>query len=447
VERDSLLLKRWFLFAEKNFQLRQPSLLAVSGGMDSMVMLHLFHEFKFPFAVAHVNFQLRGEEANKDEIFVRGTCEKLKILFFSLQVNTKEYAAEKNISIEMAARELRYGWLEELRKKNGYHNIATAHHLDDSIETVLLNIFHGTGIRGLSGIPLKPSHLIRPMMCFFRNEIERIVVENQISYQEDQTNKEIIFQRNQIRNEIIPSIEKYFPSFKQAMAQNISHWGEARIIYEEAMERKMKKIAQQENDTVKIAIDKIRNSEVPQTILFELLKDYGFNEEQVIGIFSALGNEPGKIFYSATHRLLKDRTHLILSEIGKQSNIEFLVERDLGKIEAGSQLMSFERKDAQHFSFPKDSSVCCLDLNKLEFPLILRHWKKGDYFYPLGMKRKKKKVSDFLIDQKVPLTEKPDVFIAESGKKIACIVGLRIDERFKVLPSTQNIFIIKKKQA
>ena len=285
MERESLLLKRWFLFAGKNFRLKQPSLLAVSGGMDSMVMLHLFHEFKFPCAVAHMNFKLRGKEADEDEIFVKGICEKLKIPFFSLQVNTKEYVAEKNISIEMAARELRYAWLEELRKKNGYHVIATAHHLDDSIETVLLNIFHGTGIRGLSGIPLKQSHLIRPMMCFFRKEIEQIANENGILYREDRTNKEIIFQRNQIRNEIIPSIEKYFPSFKQAMTQNIRHWGEARIIYEETIERKKKKIAEPENDPIKIPISKILNSEVPQTILFELLKDYGFNEEQFIAGF------------------------------------------------------------------------------------------------------------------------------------------------------------------
>lgn len=441
----SYWMKNWLQFTERYFQLKQPTLLAVSGGVDSMVMVHLFREGKFPFAVAHMNFQLRGQSSEEDLVFVKETCEQAGILFFENRVETKQVAAEKNISIEMAARELRYSWLEEIRKKNGYHRIATAHHLDDSIETTLLNMFHGTGIRGISGIPWTQGHIIRPMMCFFKNEIEQLAAANQIAFREDHTNRENNFQRNQIRNDLIPAIEKYFPSFRQMMAQNISHWYHTRIIYEEAIGRKKRKLVKAENDLLKIPVAKLSHMLFPETMLFEVLHEYGFHEEQVKQILTAMSRDAGKVFYSPSHRLLKDRKHLILSKKGDEQIAELLIHEEDRKAETGAFAVTFEKKEAKNFSLPKDSIVCCLDFGLLEFPLVLRQWKRGDYFYPLGMKRKKKKVSDFLIDQKIPLTEKKNVFVIESGKKIAGVVALRIDDRFKTTPSTRNVFVIRKK--
>ncbi|MFI5136005.1 MAG: tRNA lysidine(34) synthetase TilS [Chitinophagales bacterium] len=434
-----------FIEEQKLFSRNDPVLLAVSGGIDSAVMSHLFHQCGLKFGIAHVNFQLRGKESEEDEAFVHSLAEQMNVKFFLTRFNTNEFAAEKKISVQMAARELRYGWLEQMRKENGFHRIAVAHHFDDSIETVFINMFRGTGIQGLKGIPPVNDKIVRPLLCFYKEELQNFAEENLISFREDSSNMMVDYDRNKIRLEIIPSIEKNFPAFKKVFVENISKWKDAALLYDEAMKLYRKKLLEQHKNEFRISIQKLKLLPAHKTILFELLKDFGFNSDQVSLIAESFESESGKNFLSATHRLIKDRKHLIISPIGTPSVSETLIQEDDRQIRAGNFVLQISERKTNEFSVPKDSAISCLDKKELEFPLVLRKWKKGDYFYPFGMKKKKKKISDYLIDRKIPLSEKENIWVIESNRRIACIVGERIDERFKVAASTEIVVVIEKK--
>ncbi|HYV90435.1 MAG TPA: tRNA lysidine(34) synthetase TilS [Chitinophagales bacterium] len=437
-----------FIRDENLFGKNDPVLLAVSGGIDSAVMAHLFYECNFSFGIAHANFQLREKDSEADENFVCDLAAKFDKRIFSVRFNTKEFAKENKVSVQMAARELRYSWLEEIRKDNGFHRIATAHHLDDSIETVFINMIRGTGIHGLHGILPKQNKIVRPLLCFFKKEIEEYATEKRISFRQDQSNYETGYDRNKIRLEVIPAIEKHFPFFKKNFTENTTRWRDAGSLYDDALTRVKKKAVVKRNQEEWISIPALKQQSAYKTILFEVLKEFHFNSDQTEQIVSALDAESGKIFFSPTHRLIKDRKHLIVSPLTATSLSEVLInEHDhripvtLSSVEGQLQI---SERDAEGFSIPQDSSISCLDKSELEFPLVLRKWKKGDYFYPFGMKRKKKKISDYLIDKKIPLNEKENIWVIESGKRIACIIGERIDERFKVTSSTEKVIVIEK---
>lgn len=430
-----------------------PVLLAVSGGVDSVVMAHLFHECGLRFGIAHVNFMLRGKESNEDEIFVKSLAEQLQVPCYFTAFNTEQHAAANKISVQMAARQLRYEWLEKVRKDNGFHRIATAHHLDDSIETSLINMFRGTGLRGLKGIPFRNEMIVRPLLCFFKDELKEHAHRDNIVFREDASNLEVDYDRNKIRLEVIPAIEKHFPSFRKSFEENLDRWEEAANIFEHALHRIKKQVMEMKGDEQWISIASLRQIPAPRTILFELLKEFGFNSDQSQQVFDALESSSGKLFSTATHRLLKDRKHLIIAPAVPDHFSEYLIHEGEKLVDAGGFTLTISEKKGLSFDVLKETRFSCLDKEKLQFPLLLRRWKKGDYFYPFGItknlapgKRGKKKISDYLIDRKIPVTEKDNIWVITSGKRIACIIGERIDDRFKVSSSTPVVYLIEKKQ-
>lgn len=433
-----------FIKTHNLFPPKAPLLLAVSGGIDSVVLAELFHLTNQNFGIAHCNFQLREKESDEDESFVKSLAERLSVKFFSVRFETERYASEKKISIQMAARELRYEWFENIRKENGFHFIATAHHLNDSIETVLLNLTKGTGIAGLHGILCKKEKVIRPLLFASRSEIDAFAKANKIKFRTDSSNELVKYERNKIRLEVIPLLRQINPNLEESFAKSILHFSDAEFLYNKEIDRLKKNLLQQTENGYRISIGSLQNQKANQTVLYEMIKPFHFNESIAQQIIESLDSEPGKQFFSPTHRIIKDRKYLLLSAIKTELQQEYILEVKNQKLEIWNLRIVTELKESSSFKIPHDSSVGCLDASKLESPLLLRRWRKGDYFYPFGMNNKKKKISDYLIDKKISVTEKENTYILESSGKIVCIVGERIDERFKIKPSTKTIFVIKK---
>lgn len=423
------------------FSPKDPILLAVSGGVDSTVMVHLFKKSGFRFGIAHLNFQLRENDAAADELFVKNLSAENDVPYFTTVADTVQYSKEHRISIQMAAREIRYNWLEEIRLKNNFHFIATAHHQDDVIETVLLNIFRGTGIHGLHGIASKHGKIIRPLLPFFKNELIDYATDNEISFKEDISNSKPGYDRNKIRLEIIPFIEQTYPAFAKTFSENVSKWNDADLLYSTYIKQLKRKLVQISKDGHFISIPAICRLPGAKTILYELIKDYGFSSDQSAQVYKAFGAISGKVFTSLTHQLIKDRNQLILSSLASTDVSTKLITESDRHLQLGSVKFKLAVHDANSFMIPNDPSINCLNYDLLAFPLVLRKWKRGDYFYPLGMK-KKKKVSDYLIDSKIPLAGKEKIWILQSGDNIACIMGERIDDRFKVTSGTKKIYVI-----
>ncbi|MEP7128501.1 MAG: tRNA lysidine(34) synthetase TilS [Chitinophagales bacterium] len=425
------------------FKAKDPILLAVSGGVDSTVLAHHFKKAGYNFGIAHINFRLRGKDSDTDASFVKKLSESFGVPFFIAGFDTNEYASDRKISIQMAARELRYQWLEQIRKEHGFHFIATAHHQDDVIETVLLNMFRGTGIHGLHGIRPKHGKIIRPMLGFYKNEIIAYAKAQNIDFREDASNLKTDYDRNKIRLEIIPAIEKNYPGFSATFSENISRWDDAGDLYDEQIRLLKKKLVVEKQEETVISIPKLRLLTASKTVLYELLKEYDFSSDQSLDVHASFNSLSGKMFYSATHQVLKDRNQLIITKINKESSSSMLINSTDRNVQHELLHLKIALHDAMSFEIPSDASVSCLNYELLQFPLLLRKWEKGDYFYPLGMKKKKKKISDYLIDKKMPLHKKEQVWVIQSGERIACIIGERIDERFKVEAATKKVFVIK----
>lgn len=425
------------------FESHEPVLLAVSGGVDSTVMAHLFKKAGLRFGMAHINFGLRNEDSDEDAEFVKELANTFQVPFFSTRFDTNQFAEAHKFSIQMAARALRYQWLESTRKENQYHYIATAHHRDDAIETVLLNIVRGTGIHGLHGIRPKHQKIIRPMLFAGKQDIVAYAAHENIAYRSDASNLTMVYERNKLRLEVMPVIEKLFPSFSHTFSENIARWNEAGLLYSQQILLLKKKLLIEQGNEIIISVPKIKTQPAARTVLYELLADFGFTPDQSEMVYAALDAQPGKKFESATHQVIKDRNQLIIAPRGKDALSRTFINSNDRKIILESIQLKFEMHEASSFALPKDDAINCLDHEHLVFPLLLRIWKQGDYFYPLGLKKKKKKISDFLIDRKMPLHRKNNVWVVQSGERIACIVGERIDERFKVTANTKKIFVIK----
>ncbi|HPF52209.1 MAG TPA: tRNA lysidine(34) synthetase TilS [Draconibacterium sp.] len=419
----------------------QRILLAVSGGIDSMVLLHLFERSEFEYGLVHCNFHLRGDESDGDESFVHEQVEQHGIPSFFKDFDTEEYARVRGISIEMAARELRYEYFEKIRQENGFDLIATAHHQDDLIETFFLNLSRKTGIHGLTGIKEKSEKIIRPLLFASRGEIEQYAKKHFIEYREDSSNNEIVFQRNFVRHKILPLFSELNPAFKKNLLAGIDNLKDAEQVYDYFVEQEKAKILHSENDQILINIDLLKESKFSKTILFEILGEFNFNPVVTEEVFQSLNAGSGKQFYSKTHRLVRDREYLFIAAIkGGEEKLYYIEENDMELFEPLD--ISIEKLDVSNFQIIKLSNVACIDAGKVNFPLLIRKWKQGDYFQPIGMQGMKK-VSDFFIDQKIPLHEKEDTWLLCSGKKIVWIMGQRLDERFKITSETKQVLKIE----
>ena len=409
-------------------------LLAVSGGLDSVVMLHLFKEAGFSVGVAHCNFQLRGNESDGDEDFVKQCCEQLNVPVFVKRFDTQSYGWENNLSIQMAARELRYSWFEHLLEEKHYDFLATGHHFDDTVETILLNWIKGTAVEGLAGIPVKNKKVIRPLLFATRAQVEKHAAEKGIQWREDQSNLTDDYQRNFIRHQIVPKLKELNPSLETTLHTGIEKLQSDIALLHVQVEEWRRNFISREGE--KIAISKKGFDSFPQGVhlLWRCIKEYEFNFEQAREIIHGLHGQSGKRFLSPSYQLVIDREHLILSPHEKFWD-DVVIQEGQREAILGSFEMEIEKTTSVEIS--KDSLIAKLDADKLKFPLRWRKWKAGDFFYPLGMDHKRK-LSDFLIDNKVALTDKDSVTVLESAGEIAWVVGYRIDNRFKITPQTRS---------
>ncbi len=425
------------IIGKELFEPQQKVLLAVSGGIDSMVLLQLFEKSEFLYGVVHCNFQLRGDDSEKDEEFVKEKVTMHGVSFYCQRFETLEYARMNGISIEMAARELRYNYFEKVRTENGYDFLATAHHQDDLIETFFLNLSRKTGIRGLTGIKEKTGPVIRPLLFATRREIEEFARSNFVEFREDRTNSEVVYQRNFIRHRVLPIFSELNPSFRGNLAETMLNLRGAEEVYTFAIDQAKREIVMEQENGVAIHIDHLLNTTFPKTLLFEILSEYNFNPRVTDQVFHGLESAPGKQYFSKTHRLLKDREHLFITLLpGEEERIYYIEEDDIELFSPFT--LTVEKIHAKDFQIDPSSNVACLDRDKLIFPLLIRKWQQGDYFQPLGMTGFKK-LSDFFIDEKIPLHEKEKCRLLCSGQKIVWVMGYRIDNRYKITSKTTRI--------
>ncbi len=414
-------------------------LLAVSGGLDSVVMAHLLHGLSYAAVVAHCNFQLRGDDADGDEAFVENLAKELNLPFYSIKFNTKGYAKQHGVSTQMAARDLRYAWLEDIRKETSCYYLATAHHRNDQAETVLLNIIKGTGIRGLHGMLPKHGHLVRPLLPFTREELEQYAADHNLTWRTDASNADTHYQRNFLRHEVFPLLAQLNPAVVNTLAQEADYFKDAAIIYEQGIKYYLKKLIDNRPSGQHVPIKKLQLYPAQSTLLYEWLSPAGFNEAQVQEILAALPSTEVKKFYSADYRLIKDRQFLVLTEKAVENDHRVLIEKYSKRVKVPGLELKFHVQTATNYHIPTQPTVAALNAGKLSLPLILRRWQRGDYLYPIGPKRKKKKLSNLLGELKLTQLQKENTWVLLSGEHIVWVVGLRVDDRFKVGVGTREV--------
>jgi len=428
------------------FNSKDKLLIAVSGGIDSIVLCELCKQCGYDFTIAHCNFHLRGEESNRDEQFVRDLGKRYNIGVLVKRFATEEYAKQHKVSIQVAARELRYAWFNELLTTDSGlptpDYLLTAHHLDDNIETMLMNFFKGTGISGLRGIVPKHGKIIRPLLFAKKEELETFAKENKLGWVEDSSNLSDKYSRNYIRHQVIPLIQKIYPEAETNLATNIQRFSEIEELYTQAIALHKKKLIEQKGNEFHIPVLKLKKTTPLQTVIYEIVKDFGFHASQVNEIVDLLESETGKYIPSLSHRIIKNRNWLIIAPVVTTEAGTILIEDGTKVVEFApdsNQICSlqFDYIAVRDCQLPTASSVALLDVKEIKFPLILRQWKQGDYFYPLGMK-KKKKLARFFIDLKLSKTDKEKAWVLEMNRKIIWVIGYRIDERFKVTDKTER---------
>lgn len=421
---------------------KKPIIVGVSGGADSVALLHVLIALGYNCISAHCNFHLRKDESDRDEIFVRNMSLSYSIPYFSVDFDTITYAKANHISIEMAAREQRYEWFNELASKYNAQCIAVAHHADDSIETMLMNLIRGTGIKGLKGISAKNGNIIRPLLCCTRKEIEKYIYAKKLSFVTDSSNATLNYTRNKYRNQVLPLLEQINPAARNTLYESLARFDGINKIYKDAICKIENEIIENESNCIKINIEKLKLTADASTVLYEILSKYGFSADDILSVSEHLNNESGKMFFSTNYQLLKDREYLFVRKKEKNSN-------DLYEIEANTAVLMepvnltfrlFEKP--QNFTASKSNNCIHLDASKLTFPLKIRSWRQGDSFVPYGMKNRKK-LSDFFIDSKVNRLNKKNIWLLTSNDEIACIIGYRTDDRYKITCDTTKVYEIK----
>ena len=423
----------------------QKILLAISGGADSVAMLDLFAKSGYKIAIAHVNFHLRGRESDRDEQFVRALATQYGADIFVKSFDTEHYAKDNRLSIEMAARELRYNEFERIMDENGFAVTAVAHHIDDAVETFMLNLMRGTGISGLTGMHPKNGRIIRPMLCFSRKEIEEYIHKNGLEFVTDRTNFETEFARNKIRNCVAPYFEQINPSYRNSFAETFTYLQQVKEIYFAEIEKQKQLITHINGNETVISIPLLMRYQQKEALLFEILRPFGFNKTQARQIMQAAEAESGKSFSGNGFRLIKDRDTFIINKLEEESpEIEALIGLDTikqGEYQYHHHRLKFDIISSADFKPTRNCSTAYFDLDKLTFPLVLRHWKTGDTIVPFG-RRQPKKLSDIFINQKLTLIEKERVPVLCSGATIIWAVGIRTADTFKVTSTTTRILRI-----
>ena len=439
------LLQKFLAYIKKEnlFTKNDHLLIAVSGGADSVVLCRLCAAAGLNFSLAHCNFKLRDAESDRDEQFVKKLSEQLGVKLFVKTFDTVSKAKLNKTSIEETARNLRYEWFKQLLLEsktadNPFSFLLTAHHADDNVETVIMNFFRGTGIKGLRGILPKQQQIVRPLLFAKRKDIEEYAFKNEVEFITDSSNASNDYTRNLFRNEILPSVEKIYPEALNNVLRNIERLTAVEYLYEESIEQIKQKLVEKKGDEMHIPVLKLLKVKPLQTVIYEIIKDVGFTAMQVNEVEKLLYSDSGKYIKSDSHIILRNRKWLIISPKTISTQIKnIIIEENAGNILFDEGTLQIY-PSAKPEKFVGDASTVLIDAADLTYPLMLRKWKTGDYFYPLGM-TKKKKLSRFLIDIKLSLLQKEKCWVLESNKKIVWVIGYRIDERFKIISSSKQI--------
>jgi tRNA(Ile)-lysidine synthase len=421
-------------------------LIAFSGGLDSLVLTHLFSVLKYDVSLAHCNFRLRGIESDLDEKFAMQKAKDLDIKYYINSFNTSDYAKKNKQSIQMAARELRYTWFQKLMQENNFDYLLTAHHADDNLETFLINLTRGTGLEGLTGIPEINQKTIRPLLVFSKVQLENYAKTNSLSWREDKSNADTKYLRNKIRHDLIPILKEINPSFISSFNHTLNNLKGSDHIIKDRIKNVHQQVFSEENDIIKISIQKLKKLNEPKSYLFELLKDFGFTEWN--DVFDLLDSQSGKQILSKTHRLIKDREYLLLEKINSKTPRQFEILEPTNQLEIESFQIIFEEVDSfnqEVYKKNRSNHVVYIDKDLLIFPLLVRKWQKGDYFCPLGMQGKKK-LSKYFKDEKLTLFEKENIWLLCSDNKIVWVINHRSDERFKITEQSKNILKVEIKK-
>ncbi len=439
LNRFTSFIKQHALFAPED-----RVLLAVSGGRDSVLMAYLFNEAGFNFGIAHCNFNMRGEDSKRDEDFVSNLAAELDVPFFTTSFDTTEYSRQHHVSIQMAARDLRYQWLEEIRSDFGFHYIAVAHHQNDVIETMLLNLTRGTGIAGMHGILPKKNKIIRPLLFLKRDEINDIVNQESFSYREDSSNESTKYARNKIRLEVIPLLKELNPSLEDTFEANRKRFAELEVLLNKYVKELSEKLfTKLKTDDYEISLTELKKLEPLDTLLYELFHPYGFTESILKDLTNSWNGTPGKVFSSDSYDLNLDRGKLLLIRKKNNSPDEVRIYEENTLITWDNKKFTLNSVLINDFELNTAPEIAQVDQELLKFPLVLRKWSAGDRFQPLGVKGQKK-LSDFFIEQKIPLSRKKNIGILEnSNGDIIWVAGLRIDERYKITANTKKVFIFE----
>lgn len=430
-----------FLFEKLAVHRQSKFLLAVSGGMDSMCMWHLFRRCGLKFIVAHCNFQLRKKESMMDEEFVKAYANSNEIVF-TKRFDTKAYSEENSLSTQMAARELRYKFFEELKDEHGCDYIVTAHHLDDQVETFFIRLFRNSSLQSFSGIPSKTDTLLRPMMFTGRESIEHYVENHEVPFREDESNATDAYLRNRIRKSLIPAMQKVLPNFKNSVIEVMQNMKDVSDSFDDYVEKRKIELLRYSDQEIRITINDLMKIELPNLFLEVYLRQLGFAKSVIKNLIQALSSDPGRTFYSKNYRIIKDREDLIILPLVLENEDEIIINKNellLNNIYfLQSQLL--EKKEQLLKNVVPGSAL--LDFDKLEEIITFRKWKHGDFFFPLGLGGRKK-ISDYFVDSKYSLADKERQWIMLSGSEICWIVGRIIDDRYKIRENTKLVLLLE----
>lgn len=420
------------------FLKRSKLLIAVSGGIDSIVLVHLLKQLDYDIAIAHCNFGLRGEESDGDEDFIKSYASENNIQIFVTHFDTKSFAFDNKLSIQVAARQLRYIWFDQLLEEHKLDYLLTAHHLDDNIETFLINFTRGTGLEGLTGIPQQNGNVVRPLLPFTRKEIENYALENNITWREDSSNASDKYLRNKLRHDIVPVLKSLNPSFADSFLQSLNNLQQSASLAHDAAILMYQQVVSEKEGQKHIDIEQLKRLPNYKAYLYQWLNPFGFTSWD--DIYNLTDGQSGKQVLAPGYRLLKDRSVLILEPLKP-------VDKEIYEIQQGTTVinepLAIKLELSDVISPDSTKNTIFVNNNLIKFPLFVRKWQEGDYFCPLGMNGQKKKVSKFFKDEKMSLSEKENTWILCSGNEIIWIIGRRADDRFKIRNTTDTILKIE----